>query len=100
MSANVCSTALRVSGWSSDCIVVCERRGHFSISIGLGEQVLSFLLERLNGISASGPAHWGLGLAREFDECPGELGGVTTLQSVHFLPGRNRLPGFLRVVVD
>ena len=70
------------------------------MGVGLGEQGLGLLFDGLDGVGAGGPAKRGLVLASELDQRLGELDGVAALQPVHALPGGDRLPGLLGVVVD
>src|SRR3954468_9451898 len=81
-------------------LVVREGRGERAMRVGLGEQFVGLLLERLDSVGTGGPAQRGLGLARELDQSLGELGRVAALQAVHLLPGADGFPRLVCVVLD
>src|SRR5688572_16547578 len=67
-------------------VVERERRGQVTVSVDLGEQVASFLLNARNGVGSCCPAKRRFVLARELNQRLGEFGGVTGLRAVHTLP--------------
>ena len=56
-------------------IVVRERRGDRPVGVGLGEQLLGFLLEGLDGVGAGGPAQRGLIAAASWISALASLAG-------------------------
>src|SRR3954451_19221595 len=81
-------------------VVVGQRAGQFAVGVGLGEQLVSLLLEDPDGVGAGGPAPRRLVGVGELDQRPGELGGVATLEAVHAVPGGDGLLGAFGVVGD
>src|SRR5205807_1704834 len=67
-------------------IVVRERRRQFPVGVGLGEQVVGFLLNGRDGVGSCCPAKRRFVLARELNQRLGELSGVAGLRAAHTLP--------------
>lgn len=61
-----------------------QRRGQLAVGLGLGQEVLGFLHDKLHSVGSGDPSQRRLVLTCELDERVGELGGVTSLLAVHW----------------